>query len=173
MSTIRRPYITDIVIGLVAGIVATKVTDLAQGPLQRATPDYEKEREPDTPDESAAMTAARKAVELADIKAAEDDLKIFKTAIHYGLGAGWGSLYGFLRCNTDLSAASAGVVTGTALSLIVDEVLNPLLNITPPAQAYPASSHLRGLAAHLVYGIVVAAVGESLHRLVEHRRDWA
>ena len=31
--------LADIAVGLFAGLVATQVTDLAQGPLQRVTPD--------------------------------------------------------------------------------------------------------------------------------------
>lgn len=169
----NRSFALDIAIGLVAGYFATKATDLAQGPLQRATPDSEKAREPDTPDGSAAMTAARKTAELASLEADRGDLRTLKSAIHYGLGISWGALYSCLRCNTNMGILSAGVLTGTALSLIVDELLNPALNITPPGSAYPMSSHVRGLAAHLVYGVAVAVVGEGLHRLARRRWDWA
>ena len=39
--------------------------------------------------------------------------------------------------------------------------------------AYPAAVHLRGLAAHLVFGLVVAAVTEAAWVLSGRRRDRA
>ena len=67
---------------------------------------------------------------------------------------------------------AAGAVTGVALAVVIDEVCNPALDITLPCDAYPLSSHIRGLAAHLVYGVSVAAAGELMHRFVRRRSHW-
>jgi uncharacterized membrane protein YagU involved in acid resistance len=166
---ITRSFALDLAIGLAAGSLATKVTDLVQGPLSHATPEREKAREPEMPEGSSAMTAARKTAGLAGADPDKKELQYLKSAVHYGLGAGWGTLYGPLRRHGGMSAIGAGVAVGTALSLVIDEALNPALNITPPARAYPASSHLRGLLAHLVYGVAVAATAEGLYRVAEHR----
>jgi hypothetical protein len=40
----------------------------------------------------------------------------------------------------------------TAMSLLVDEAANALLGLTPPPGQFPLAAHLRGFAAHLVYG---------------------
>ena len=40
-----QPLLLDVAVGMVAGLVATKATDLAQGPLRRATPDSVRRRE--------------------------------------------------------------------------------------------------------------------------------
>lgn len=168
-----REVIQDLAIGLAAGCIATAVTDLAQPPLARATPEREKEREPDTPEGGSAMSAAQKTVDLAGMDCGKRDLRYLKTAIHYGLGASWGVLYVFLRRNSGMSALGAGVTNGTALSLVIDEMLNPALNITPQARAYPMSSHLRGLVAHLIFGAAVAAASETLHLAAKGSREWS
>ncbi len=55
------------------------------------------------------------------------------------------------------------------MSLIVDEGITPLAGFSAPNRVYPAATHLRGLAAHLVYGLAVAAVTETAWAL-RHRR---
>lgn len=170
---LSRPDLFDLATGLAAGYLATLLTDAVQKPLWQATPEREKQREPETRDGSSAMTAARKTAELAEADPDESSLHRVKSAIHYGLGAGWGLLYVLLRRNGGMGAMTAGMATGTALSLIVDEAINPALDITPPGDAYPMSSHLRGLAAHLVYGLGVAAVTEGMHLALRRRWVWA
>ena len=134
----------DIVIGITAGIIATRVTDPVEKALWRATPASERAREPERLDNSSAKSAARKLVEGAGERPSEDKLRVLKKTIHYGLGLSWGPLYCLLRRGSGMPPAGAGIASGAALSLIVDETLNPLLGITPPSRRFPASAHLRG-----------------------------
>ncbi len=71
----------------------------------------------------------------------------------------WGTVYTLLRRLTSLPPPVAGLLTGVSLSLLVDEGLTPLLGTS---RAYPLSTHVRGFVAHLVYGLSVAGVAESL-----------
>lgn len=164
----------DWAIALIAGYIATKVTDGAQRALWRATPESEKAREPETLHPSSAKSAAHLLCERCGITPTEPRLRLFKKIIHYGLGVGWGSVYGLLRRESDMSARGAGIAAGASMSLIVDEALNPMFGITPPARAYPASAHVRGLLTHLVYGFALAVAAEGMYRLVRsggaHRR---
>jgi uncharacterized membrane protein YagU involved in acid resistance len=162
-----RDTAVDLAVGVAAGLVATRVTDRAQRALYRLTPPSEKAREPDFPQGSSAMVAAQKTVELLDVEPDEDGLKALKSAIHYGLGLGWGALYGLLRRYSQMTPIGAGTVTGASLSLIIDEALSPALGITAPSRCYPVSSHARGLLTHLIYGLVLAAVAEGLYRLTD------
>lgn len=50
-----------------------------------------------------------------------------------------------------MPAPQAGILAGLALSAIVDEGLNPIIGSSAPPQAYPLSTHVRGLAGHLAY----------------------
>ncbi len=81
--------------------------------------------------------------------------------MHYGLGIGLAPVYMALRRRTNLTPWGAGLAAGTGLYLVLDEALNPLLGFTPPPQAYPPITHLRGLAGHVVLGLALAATIEA------------
>src|SRR5690606_5253642 len=156
--------ITEFAAGVIGGIVATQVNDYAEKVFWQVTPEREKAREPEIEDDSSADAAARMLLEMVEEKPAEARRKVLKKLIHFGLGAGWGPLYCWLRRNAGMGPKTAGIASGLALSLIVDEALNPLLRITPPPHAYPASSHARGLVTHVIWGLVCGAVAEPLRR---------
>jgi hypothetical protein len=48
--------------------------------------------------------------------------------------------------------------------LLVDEAANSLF-FTPPPQAYPVESHLRGVVGHLVFGATLGALLALARRL--------
>jgi uncharacterized membrane protein YagU involved in acid resistance len=159
-----RPLARELVVGLVAGLLATRVNDVAQRLLYRLTPASERRREP-TAVEPTALVAARRTADLLDLPADRRRLLRLKQLIHYGLGAGWGTVYALVRRSSRLRPAGAGVLSGAGLSLLVDEALCPALGLSAPARCYPASSHLRGFLTHLVYGLSLAASAELLHRM--------
>jgi hypothetical protein len=76
---------------------------------------------------------------------------------HYALGVVPGALYGALRPVIPGLGAGRGLVFGLALFLVNDEFLNSALGFAGPPDAYPASSHLRGLVGHAVLGVVTDA----------------
>lgn len=161
-----RQVAVDLTVAFIAGFVATKVSDRAQRLFFQATPVSEKLREPDYPDCSSAEQAARMAVDSIGIQRTEQRIQLLKNLVHYGLGMAWAALYPALRRRAKLNPLAAGVIAGTSLSLVVDEVVCPRLGITAPNSAYPISSHARGLATHLVYGIAVAVTAEASSRAV-------
>lgn len=163
---LSRRIARDIAMGVAGGIVATWATDRAGRLLWKATPIEERQREPETRDGSSAKAAARKVVEHAPCTTSKDNIEVAKTAIHYGLGLTWGTLYPLLRRATRMTPIGAGIATGVALSVVVDETLSPLLEITPPNSAYPASAHARGFLTHAIWGLATAATVETLERFL-------
>lgn len=159
-----RETAVDIVAGILGGIVATRVNDYVEKAFWEATPASEKAREPETEHESSAEAAAHMLLARETEAPRQQDVEVVKKGVHYGLGAAWGPLYCWLRRHADMPPALAGITSGTALSLIVDETLNPLLGITPPPDAYPESAHLRGLLTHVIWGLVCGATAETLRR---------
>jgi hypothetical protein len=87
---------------------------------------------------------------------------------HYGLGLSWGVVDQVLRRTTELPTPAAGLLMGATMSLVVDEGLTPLLGFSAPNRAYPLVTHLRGFAAHLVYGVAVTA--ETIDAIGHHGR---
>lgn len=73
--------------------------------------------------------------------------------VHYGLGAGPGVAYALLRRRIPLLGAGMGAVYGLLLFAVNDELVNSALGFAGPPDAYPASSHVRGLIGHLVLGV--------------------
>lgn len=77
----------------------------------------------------------------------------------------WGAVYMLLRRRTDLSPMPAGLLVGTAMSLLVDEGMTPLLGFTAPNRDYPLVTRLRGFVAHLVFGLGTAGTAETIYWL--------
>jgi uncharacterized membrane protein YagU involved in acid resistance len=161
-----QPLLADVAVGLFAGLVATKVTDLAQGPLRRATPEGAKRREARvSPGPSSSQVAARRIAERLGRPLDDRRLRPAAKAVHHGLGMAWGPVYCLLRRRGGMRPLGAGLVAGAALSLVVDEGLTPALGLSAPNRAYPVATHVRGFLAHLVWGVAAALAAEAAYRL--------
>ena len=163
-----QPLLADVAVGLFAGFVATRVTDLAQGPLRRATPEGAKRREARvSPGPSSSQVAARKIAERLGRPLDDRWLRPAAKAVHHGLGMAWGPVYCLLRRRGGMRPLGAGLVAGAALSLVVDEGLTPALGLSAPNRAYPAATHVRGFLAHLVWGAAAALAAEAIYRVTK------
>ncbi|HEV2088068.1 MAG TPA: DUF1440 domain-containing protein [Cryptosporangiaceae bacterium] len=157
--------VKDAVVAGVAGYGATKVMSKATTLLYERQSEEAKKKEQQVSYGVAYTVAATKAAKLVGVELSEQAASKAGTLLHYGLGLGWAPLYLLLR-KRGVSPFGAGVAAGLSMSLIVDEVANPLLGLTPPPQAYPVATHLRGLAGHLVYGLSLAAMAEATWKLL-------
>jgi len=162
-----QTLLADVAVGLFAGLVATQVTNLAQGPLQRMTPDSVGRRERRVrPGASSSLVAARKAARHLDCSPGQQEVGLLGKAIHFGIGMAWGPVYGLLRRHGGLGPFGAALGSGVAMSLILDEGMVPTLGLSAPNRDYPVFTHARGFLAHLVYGAAAALAAEGLGRLV-------
>ncbi|SDS77396.1 Protein of unknown function [Halopseudomonas xinjiangensis] len=75
-------------------------------------------------------------------------------AIHYSLGMLPGALYGALYDKVPLLGAGRGSLFGLGLFLAQDEGLNTLMGLSGKPGEYPWQDHARGLAAHVLFGVV-------------------
>ncbi len=73
---------------------------------------------------------------------------------HYALGVMPGAVYGALRPRVEKVGAGRGLLLGTALFLMQDEIANTLMGTAGRPTEYPWQAHARGLIAHLVLGAV-------------------
>lgn len=141
--------------GGLAGGVATKLMDLATEAIQK------RQSPADAAREAAARPNGRQAVEnlvervAGQVGVALDDRSRanWLNVVHYGLGVVPGILYALLRRRLPLLGAGRGLVYGALLWGLNDELANTALGLAGPPEAYPASTHLRGLAGHLVLGV--------------------
>ena len=166
-ETPKRSVLADVAVGLLAGLVATQVTNLAQRPLKWATPESVDQHEKKVrPGASSSLVAAQKLAHTLDVSPSEREEKAWGTVIHFATGIGWGPVYGLLRRYGGLRPVSAALASGVGMSLVLDEGLVPALGLSAPNQHYLTFTRARGLIAHLVYGAAVALTAEGLARLV-------
>ncbi len=159
--------LADIAVGLFAGLVATQVTNLAQGPLQRMMPDSVGRQEKRVrPGASSSLVAAGKVAPRLDCSPNQRELGLLGKAIHFGIGMTWGPVYRLLRRHGSLGPFGAALASGAAMSLILDEGVVPALGLSAPNRDYPVFTHARGFLAHLIYGAAAALAAEGLGRLV-------
>lgn len=159
----------DVAVGLASGLTATVVTGFAQQVLYRLMPKNAREQEDRVRPGPPPRLAAKRISEWLGLHLSDRQTKGAAMALHYGLGVGWGPLYGLLRRQSGMQPFGAGMVTGAAMSLIVDEGVTPALGASAPSRDYPAITHPRGLLNHLVYGAVAALAAEALYRSPERR----
>lgn len=105
--------------------------------------------------------AAEKLTKVFGLQLTEQQLDRLSLVFHYGLAIQWAPLYPLLRRTTSLSPVAAGLATGTAMSVVADELMTPAFGFSAPNLDYPLVTHARGFAAHLAFGLAVAAVIEA------------
>jgi len=59
--------------------------------------------------------------------------------LHYGLATQWAPLYALLRRRSKLNPITAGLASGAAMSIIVDELITPAFGFSGPNLDYPCS----------------------------------
>lgn len=78
--------------------------------------------------------------------------------VHYLIGLAPAAVYAALRPRLPRLTAGRGTLYGFALFLLQDELLNTVTGLGAKPRAYPWQAHVRGLVAHLVYGLVTEGV---------------
>ena len=78
--------------------------------------------------------------------------------VHYGLGLSAAMGYAALRRRVPHLGLGGGALFGAALWLVQDEGLNTLTGASGRPQDYAPSTHLRGLVAHMAFGLVTDLV---------------
>jgi hypothetical protein len=163
MSTTQRNILGEIALGAVAGAAATWLMGKATTYLYEQESETARRREDKARGgQTAYETAADKVAGLACQKLSDDERKKMGSAIHWSVGIGSSVLYALLRRRLRGQGPgrelAAGLLFGTAVWLLLDEVGNVALGLTPGPRAFPWQAHARGLAGHLVLGLAAEGV---------------
>lgn len=166
MSTEPGRVAADLSWGAVAGTLATLALSATSNALYAREAKLAKAREEwarggKTANRVAVARLARAAG--ADLSRAQAEAA--EGAIHFGIGAGSGAVYGAVRSRVPGPAVAKGLGFGAALWLVADEGLNPALGLTPGPAAFPWQAHARGLASHLAFGLVTEGLLSLADRL--------
>lgn len=160
--------VTDIALGAVAGLAATWVMGLVTSYM------YEHEDSAAREEEDAARggrtaygTAAERAASAAGADLSDEQIQKLGSGIHWVLGMGAGAAYGALRHRLPAADAAQGLAFGTAFWGLIDEGANTALRLTPGPTAFPWQTHARGLAGHLVFGLVTETILDAADRIMD------
>jgi uncharacterized membrane protein YagU involved in acid resistance len=157
-----RNLVSGAAAGVVGGYVGTKVMNPVTTKLQELAPEEDRQREKAVSPGSPYEIGVRKAADLLGVTLSDEQLKAAASAMPYTVGITGGLLYVIFRRRLRLNPLLAGLMSGMALFVVVDEGLTPALGLSAPDRAYPLSTHLRGFLGHLAYGAAVAATAEIL-----------
>lgn len=161
----KADVLLDLGVGLVAGLVATKITEYGQQALWSLTPEKIKQREERVRPGPPYRVAAEKTAHLVNVELERDQLDRLGAAFHYGSGITWGAVYCLMRRAAGMESLGAGLAAGTSMSIILDELVTPAFGFSAPDRDYPAETHLRGFIGHLLYGAALAGAAETLYWL--------
>lgn len=151
----------DLVLAAAAGYFGTKVMEPVSMKLYELEPAAAREREDAARPGPPYRVAVEKLTALVGLELTEEQLDWLSLAFHYGLAAQWAPLYPLLRRRAGLGPVTAGLATGTAMSVVADELMTPAFGFSTPNLDYPLVTHARGFAAHLAFGVAVAATIET------------
>jgi hypothetical protein len=142
--------VRDLGIGAAAGYGAGMVMDRATTWFYGRQSEASKRREDEVLPGGAPMASGRRVAGLLGLEATDDRAAKLAQLMHQSLGITYGMAAATL-VRGGMRPLRAGLATGVAGFLLVDELANSLL-FTPPPQAYPVESHLRGVVGHLTFG---------------------
>jgi uncharacterized membrane protein YagU involved in acid resistance len=172
---VRQDITADALFGALAGTVATLVMSQVTAVLYEREGRATRRRENRARGGSDTNTiAARKAARLFGADLTDEQAANAGAVAHHAIGAGAGAAYAVVRRQIPAPAVVRGLGFGAALWLVADEIGNPALGITPGPAAFPWQAHARGLAGHLVFGLVteaVLSVADSLRTRTQDRAE--
>lgn len=144
-TTLRdRGYVEDLAVATLAGDLGTTAMEPVSMKLYELESADDRAREDHARPGPPYRIAAQKTAHLLGLHPDEQQLDQAALVFHYGLAVSWAPVYAYLRRRRELGAVPAGLVLGTAMSLIADETITPWLGFSAPDRAYPLSTHLRG-----------------------------
>ena len=156
-----------LVSGLVGGLVGTIVMTAFQNGWSKASQAWKRgdgqQQQSSGDSEDATMKAAGKLAEAFGRPLSHEQKKKFGPVVHYAFGTAQGAMYGAV---TELAGIQGGLVSGVsfgaALFVVADELAVPAAGLSGKPSEFPLSSHLYGLASHLVYGVTTDIVRRGL-----------
>jgi hypothetical protein len=159
--------VRDAAAGALAGVAATWIMGQVTSYLYEQEDDQAREQEDEARGGRTAYdVAAEKAAASVDVELSDEQRQKLGSGIHWALGAGAGAVYGALKGRLPVVDAGRGLAYGAAFWGIVDEGANAALGVTPGPQQFPWQTHARGLAGHLVFGVVADALLSGTRRVL-------
>jgi hypothetical protein len=149
--------------GLVIGIAATQALDwlsivLYEGEDRRTRRAEDRARGNLHAYERAVDTVVR----ASGVKLPVAEVRRWGWRFHKVFGALGGVGYLLARRRNRKIGYGSGLAFGVAFFLVVDELLIPVLRLTPGPRAFSWKVHARGAVSHIAYGVAAERVARAL-----------
>lgn len=162
----------DLMKGALAGAAATWVMGRTTTWLYERESDQVRAREDQARrSQSAPVNAVESTARAIGVELSDDAKNRAGAALHWATGIAAGMSYSALRRHRPGIRTGFGLPYGLGMYLMLDELMNPLLGLTPGPAAFPWQAHARGLAGHLVFGAVNDATLRALAFGADQRSD--
>jgi uncharacterized protein DUF1440 len=163
----------DVVKGIIAGVaggllaslvmeqfqfVWNKASEAIQGATDEKKP---KGRRPEPATVKAAQSISKT---IFGKKLAQSRKKLAGEAVHYAMGTASAAVYGALTEASPITTIGDGLVFGTAVWLLADEVSVPALGLSKPPTKISLSTHVYAFVSHLVYGWTTEMVRRAIRK---------
>ena len=155
---------TDIMKGLLAGVAGGILASFLMEQFQAAWSAAAEAMQPSkeqggAKSDPATVKAANAIAEKVTGRGVPQEYKpIAGEAVHYGVGATSGAVYGVLAEVMPIVTLGDGTGFGTGVWLLVDEIGVPAVGLSKSAGEIPLTTHVYAFASHLVYGLTLEAV---------------
>lgn len=155
--------------GLAAGFAGALAQNLFFAGTKRLAPAPAPEAfapvEPEQRHEMPTQTVARRVTEQLARRGPLEHSEGAAQAVHLVFGSAWGGLFGLVAGSLPrVDTLKGGLVFGSVVWMMSDNVLLPAFRLSAWPHHYPVKTHLYALAAHAVYGAVVASTFAALGR---------
>ncbi len=151
----------DLAVGAIAGIIGGFALAGAAQSLYSLTSRKKIAEETLIEPKDPFIVLAKKFEKLRGKNLNDRQKKIFEQGAATALSVTAGVSYALLASKWKLSWSMGGAVFGGLFWALGDEGILPVLGLSGDNTKYPLEAHARGLAAHVVFGIVTAAFVEA------------
>ena len=160
---ILRGALAGAIAGLVGAYAMERFQALWSDTAERARPKQTASAAKDEP--TTVKAAERLAETVLHTELPEEVKPVAGEAVHYGMGALSGAIYGAVAEMLPFARAGNGLLFGAVLWWVADNMAVPAVGLSKMPSEYPPSTHAYALSSHLVYGFVTETVRRVL-RLV-------
>ena len=157
--------LADLALGAAAGVAATWAMGRVTTFMYEREDEQARQREDAVRSGTTADEAiTEKLVGSLGLPLPEPTRRKLGHGMRWAIGAGAGAVYGVLRRRVPRVDAGQGLAFGAAMFAGLDEGAGTALGVVPPPTAFPWQAHARGLAGHLVYGVVTDTLLDAADR---------
>ena len=158
MASITRTAL----VGTAAGLAATEVMDRISMVMYQHTDPANIQREKEIEEREPPQVLVQKLERRLGLQLNKQQQQRLSKLFHYGTGLSAAMLYVALARRWKLGWFTGGLAFGTLFWAVFDEGISPAMGLVGDNTQYPLEAHVRGLAAHVGFGVVAAALAEVL-----------